>query len=139
MDIEKLEQDLVEILEKKSQLNQLDYHEDAYDEMEESIHELEDSFQENYGSFLEDALHEVHDEYCPDNDVLLPIAYIPNKIEKKDDGYAVPFSEGVFVDVDDYESSQTKLVILPRPLRIELLIEADHYETVWRPKDRTED
>lgn len=139
MDIEKLEQDLVAILEKKSQLNQLDYHEDAYDEMEESIHELEDSFQENYGSFLEDALHEVHDEYCPDNDVLLPIAYIPNKIVKKDDGYTVPFSEGVFVDVDDYESSQTKLVVLPRPLRIELLIEPDHYETVWRPKDRKED
>ncbi len=139
MDIAKLEKDLQEILDKKESLNKLDYHEDAYDQMEEAIHELEDNFQEKYGDYLEDALHEVHDEYCPDNDVLLPIAYIPNKFSKTEEGYTVPFSEGVYVDVDDYESSSTKLVILPGPLRIELLIAPDHYETVWQPRKKDED
>ncbi len=135
MEIEQLEKDLVEILEKKTALSKLDYHEEAYDEMEEAIHELEDAFQDHYGDYLEDALHEVHDEYCPDSDVLLPIAYIPNKFEVIDGEYKVPYSEGVFVDVDDYESNNTKLVILPKPLRIVLLINPKQSEVVWRPKD----
>ncbi len=136
MDIQKLESDLVEILSKKAELNKTDYNDAAYDEAEEAIHDLEDQFLENYGDFMEDALHEVHDEFCPDSDVLLPIAYIPNRFEVKDGKYTVPFSEGVYVDVDDYESNNTKLVLLPGPLRIELLIEKDHFETVWKPKEQ---
>jgi hypothetical protein len=92
---------------------------------------MEDEFIEKYGDYMDDALHEVHDEMCPDSDVLLPIAYIPNRVIKTDDGYQVPGSEGVFVDVDDYSNPNTKLVILPDPARIVLMVGGKIQETLW--------
>jgi hypothetical protein len=137
MEIEALEKDLITLFEKKAALLKLDYSDEAYDELEESIHDMEDSIQENYGDYLEDALHEVHDEFCPDSDVLLPIAYIPNRFVVENGEYKVPFSEGVYVDVDDYEGSNTKLVILPQPLRIVLQVSPTQQEIVWKPKQKS--
>lgn len=134
MDIQALDNGLVQIIEKKSQLSNLDYNDETYDSMEEELHDLEDSFLESYGGYLEDALHEVHDEYCPDNDVLLPIAYLPNKVTKNGDTYEVDSKEGVYVEVDDYEGNDTKLVLLPRPTRIVLHINPTSSETVWTAK-----
>lgn len=131
MDLEALDNNLLELIRAKVKLGALDYADEAYDEAEEEIHGLEDSFMENYGSYLEDALHEVHDEMCPDSDVLLPIAYIPNKVIKGKDGIDAPISEGVFVDVDDYANPNTKLVLLPRPTRIILMIGPEDRETLW--------
>lgn len=134
MDIKALDHDLVELVEKKSQLSNLDYSDEIYDQIEEELHQLEDKFLESYGTYLEDALHEVHDEYCPDTDVLLPIAYLPNKIMKNGDEYEVDAREGVYVEVDDYEGDDTKLVLLPRPTRIILQINPTHREVVWIAK-----
>lgn len=136
MEIEQLEKDLIHLLEEKARLSKLEYSDDAYDDLEEKIHELEDSILEKYGTYLEDALHEVHDEYCPDSEVLFPIAYIPNKFSVENGEYKVPFSEGVFVDVDDYEGTNTKLVILPKPMRIILQINPTEQVVVWKPKDK---
>ena len=122
------------MVEKKSQLTGLDYNDPSYDQMEEELHDLEDKFIENYGDYLEDAFHEVHDEYCPDNDVLLPIAYLPNSVIKNGDEYDVSAKEGVYVEVDDYESNDTKLVLLPRPTRIILQIDKSSKEIVWTAK-----
>ena len=135
IDNKALDSDLTKIIENKIKLSGLDYSSEAYDTLEEELHDLEDDFLEKYGGFLEDALHEVHDEFCPDSDVLLPIAYLPNKINKIDSGYDVDFKEGVYVDVDDYAGKETKLVILPNPTRILLQIDKDQREIVWKAED----
>jgi len=132
IDREALDKELTELIENKIQLSKMDYNNDSYDELEEKLHDREDRFLEHYGDFLEDAFHEVHDEFCPDSDVLLPIAYLPNNIIKTDNGYDVEFGEGVYVDVDDYASSETKLVLLPQPTRIILQVNKEKREVVWQ-------
>jgi len=131
IDNKELDKALTEIIEEKIRLSQMDYSDVSYDEVEEELHDKEDRFIEKFGNFLEDALHEVHDEFCPDSDVLLPIAYLPNHINKNGNEYDVEFGEGVYVDVDDYSSNETKLVLLPQPTRIILQIDKDRRETVW--------
>ncbi len=131
MDISALDRDLTSLINAKMALAALDYADAHYDEKEEELHDLEDDFMEKYGTYLEDALHHVHDEMCPDSDVLLPIAYIPNKIVKTAEGFDVPNGQGVFVDVDDYSNPDTKLVLLPNPTRIVLLVGKEKKETLW--------
>lgn len=132
IDHKALDQDLTNLVEKKILLSETDYSDQAYDKLEEELHDLEDAFLEKFGDYLEDALHEVHDEFCPDSDVLLPIAYLPNTVHKNNGSYSVEFNEGVFVEVDDYAGKETKLVLLPQPTRIILQIDQDQQEIVWK-------
>lgn len=134
MDIQALNQAVLTLVEKREKLNQIDYSNNEYDELEEELHTLEDDFQETYGDYLEDAFHEVHDEFCPDTDVLLPIAYLPKRPLKTEEGFSVDFKDGVYVEVDDYASDETKLVLLPSPTRIVLQVDKDTQEVVWRAK-----
>lgn len=133
VDLAKLDKDLKHLIDKKSELNELDYSNGRYDELEEEVHQLEDVFLENYGDYLEEAFHQVHDEYCPDNDVLLPIAYVPNQVSKQqNNGYEAVSGQGVYIEADDYDSPETKLVLLPGPTRIELLVGSDQREIAWK-------
>ncbi len=133
MDINALDQALKQIADRKNALSELDYSNEKYDTIEEELHDLEDKVVEDYGSYLEDAIHEVHDEYCPDTEVLSPIAYLGNKFEVDDDSnYKVTNTEGVPVDVDDYPGKLTKLVLVPGPTRILLQVVGESQEEVWR-------
>ncbi|MEK6477572.1 hypothetical protein WJR50_08555 [Catalinimonas sp. 4WD22] len=137
MDIEALDQVLVKIVEKKNILSQLNYNDKNYDEVEEELHDLEDDFVEQYGEYLEDILADVHDELCPDNDVLLPIAYLANKYVKKEDNGQVTYHAadgGVLVDVDEYPDKLTRLVLVPKPTRLMLQIGSQQEEQVWIAK-----
>jgi len=85
-----------------------------------------------YGDYLEEAFDEVHDEYCPDTDVLLPIAYLAKEYIKNDDGsYDVLYNQGVPVEIDDYPGKETKLALVPSPTRIILQIDENTREEVW--------
>lgn len=138
MDIKALDAALVSIVEMKNQLSTIDYNDESYDHIEEELHRLEDDFGEKFGDYVEDALHYVHDEFCPDNEVLLPIAYLANKyIEKgkNPDGstaFDVELSEGVIVDVDDFPGKETRLVLVPSPTRIILQVGEEQREEVWK-------
>lgn len=138
MNTKELDQDLIALVEKKNILAELDYSDTDYDKIEEKLHELEDDFVEKYGEYLEDALHNVHDEYCPDNDVLLPIAYLANKyiIEgKNEDGsdrYDVDRSQGVIVEADDFPEQISRIVLVPNPTRLILTAGKEHKEVVWK-------
>ena len=113
----------------------LDYSNPKYDELEEKLHDLEDDFQDTFGDELEGALQEVHDEFCPDTDVLVPIAYIAKSYMISDKNeYSVASTEGVFVEMDDYPGKDTKLVIVPNPVRIILNIGSDKQQVVWTAK-----
>ncbi|MEQ8242520.1 hypothetical protein [Fulvivirga sp.] len=132
MNIDKLNQDIIAILDNKIALAGIDYSSPDYDDLEESLHDKEDALMQDYGTYLEEALHEVHDEFCPDTDVLLPIAYLPRSAKREGNDYIVTIADGVYVEVDDYASEETKLVILPNPTRIELMIDTNQREVVWK-------
>lgn len=132
MNKEALDKDLQQIILKKNELSNLDYSSENYDDIEEKLHDLEDAFIESYGDFLEEALYDVHDEFCPDSEVLLPIAYLAKKYIVEGDKFDVDFSEGVYVEMDDYPGKETKLVIVANPPRILLLIDKDNREVVWQ-------
>ena len=137
MDTEKLNDDLVNLVLKKNELNRLDYSNPEYDTVEEELHDLEDEFLKVHGKELEDVFKSIHDEFCPENEVLLPIAYLANKykIKKRDDGdieFSVNLSEGVIVDVENYADRLTRLVLVPNPSRILLQIDKSHSEEVWK-------
>ena len=137
MNTENLNKELVQLVLKKNELDRLGYNDPEYDAVEEELHEMEDRFIEKYGKFLEDVLKSIHEEFCPDNDVLLPIAYLANKyrVVQKEDGkteFQVALNEGVIVDVDNYSDKLTRLVLLPNPTRLLLQINNSHSEELWK-------
>lgn len=137
MDTEKLNDDLVNLVLKKNELNRLDYSNPEYDTVEEELHELEDEFLNVHGKELEDVFKSIHKEFCPDNEVLLPIAYLANKynVKKKENGeieFDVSLDEGVIVDVENYSDKLTRLVLVPNPSRILLQVDRSHSEEVWK-------
>lgn len=135
MNIKELDKDIQEIIKKRIELQKLDYNNPKYDELEEQLHENEDDFQDKYGEELEEILQDIHDDHCPDSDVLMPVAYIAKKYSISAKGeYSVDFSEGVFVETEKYAGSDTKLVILPNPARIVLSISADNQQVLWQGK-----
>jgi hypothetical protein len=140
MDVKALNQALVALVEKKNQLSTLNYSDSSYDAVEEELHDMEDAFMDKYGKYLEKALEEVHDEYCSDTDVLLPIAYFAQKYIRNGqntDGstvYDVSHKEGVWVDADKYPGKEARLVIIPNPARILLMVGPETKQEVWRAK-----
>lgn len=119
MDIKALDAALQQIIKKREELSKIDYNNPKYDDLEEALHDLEDDFQDNYGDYVEEALQSVHDEFCPDNDVLMPIAYL---------------GQGVIVEVDKLPGKDTRLVLAPSPVRIILTVGKDKQQVVWEAK-----
>jgi hypothetical protein len=131
MDIQALDQAVLEIALKRNELKKIDYNNPQYDDLEEVLHDLEDEFLDNYGDEMEKILQEVHDKLCPDTDILLPIAYMAKAYTVTDKNeFSVTTSEGVFVEVDSLPGKDTKLVIVPNPLRIVLNLK-DKQQVVW--------
>ena len=139
MDTQKLNDDLCELVSRRNLLAAIDYNDEAYDQVEEELHDFEDDFLADYGEDLEGVFQEVHDKHCPDNDVLLPIAYIAKKyIEKtNEDGsmsYGVGPNEGVLVDLDAHPKNDVRLILVPSPPRIVMTIDNKNPEVVWEAK-----
>ena len=116
MDTKAVDKALQALAEKRSELALLDYSSPKYDEIEEQLHDLEDDFQEEYGMYLEKILQGVHDKLCPDNDVLLPIAYM---------------GDGVPVELDKSPVKEARLILQSNPLRVLLQTGKDKREVVW--------
>lgn len=119
MDVKAIDKALQEILKKREELSKLDYSNPDYDSLEEQLHDMEDSFQDLFGDELENVFQDVHDDICPENDVLMPIAYL---------------GKGVPVETDKYAGKDTKLILSPGPTRIILAIGRDKQEVLWTAK-----
>ena len=135
MDLKALDKALQEIVTRRMELQKLDYNNPRYDDLEEELHDREDSFQDTFGEYMEEVLQTIHDEHCPDTDVLYPIAYIGKSYQlntKKE--FSVSGSEGVYVEVDKYPGKETKLVIVPNPVRVLLNIGNDNQQVIWTAK-----
>ena len=119
MDVKAIDKALNGILKKREELAALDYSNPKYDDLEEQLHDMEDDFQEAYGKELENVLQNVHNDICPENDVLMPIAYL---------------GKGVPVETDKYAGKDTKLILTPDPTRIILAIGNEKEQVVWSAK-----
>ena len=134
MNIENLNQAFIEIAEKKNELSQFQHDNPEYVALQEEVHQLEAAFQAKYGHYIEEALFNVHDEYCPDNDVLLPVAYFATSYLKGNGGrsYDVDKHEGIPVEADDFPGIKARLVLVPNPTRLVLQGQSAPFkEVVW--------
>ncbi|MEP2667459.1 MAG: hypothetical protein ABJH04_00605 [Cyclobacteriaceae bacterium] len=138
MEIVALDKALQAIIAKRNLLQDLDYNDPKYDDLEEELHDLEDDFQEDYGTFLEGVMQKIHDQHCPDTDVLHPIAYIAKAytIEANNE-FIVDSSDGVYVEMEKYPGKETKLALAPNPMRVILNIGEDKQEIIWSAKVAT--
>ena len=136
MDQEKLNLELIQLINKRNELARLDYNSQDYDDVEEHLHDLEDAFLDEYGDYFENILQAIHEEFCPESDVLLPIAYLAKKYYVKEKNGKMLYSpypgEGVYVEVDDYMDHDTRMVIVPDPVRLVLIIDKSQVEELWR-------
>jgi hypothetical protein len=131
MDTKALDKAIQEIAIRRNELKKIDYNNPKYDDLEEELHDLEDALHVKFGEYLEEVLQEVHDKFSPDTDVLFPTAYLAKTytINPKNE-FSVSLAEGVFVEVDSMPGKETKLVIVPNPLRI-ILNTKDKQQIVW--------
>ena len=116
MNVKELDAELREIEKTMAALSKLDYSDPKYDDLEEKLHDLEDDLQDKHGEYLEEILQAVHDDVCPDNDVLMPIAYL---------------GKGVPVETDKFPGKDTRLILVPNPPRIILMIGRERQDVVW--------
>jgi hypothetical protein len=131
MDIKALDKAIQEIAIKRNELKKFDYNNPKYDDLEEELHDLEDAFQVKYGEYLEEALQEVHDKLSPDTDILFPIAYLAKAYAiSASNEFSVAANEGVYVEIDSMPGKETKLVIVPNPLRI-VLNTKEKQQVIW--------
>lgn len=129
MNTENLNKSLISIIEKKQALGKLSYNDERYDDIEEELHDLEDEFNEEFGPYLEEVLEDVHAKICPDTDVLLPTAYLPNNLEGESGSDQ---KEGVWVDYDEFPGKESRLVLVPNPVRLILSVGKTVRKEVWK-------
>jgi len=140
MNWEKLDRELTEIVEKKNQLSAMDYSDEKYDDLEEAIHDLEDDFNENYESVLEKEFEKIYTRLKSDTDILLPTAYIANKYKPvlpDANGvvtYEVTGREGVPIESDQFDRQDVRLVLVPNPVRILMIINGKPLKDIWKSR-----
>jgi hypothetical protein len=132
-----LNQALYDLVQKKVALSAMDYSDEAYDALEDEIHELEDAFMEAHGEILEDAMSDIHDQFCPKTEVLFPTAYIAKRYEETgEDFFGLPaldadLGEGVPIELKKAPSAEARLVLVPNPTRIQLHV-AGAKRVLWQ-------
>ena len=132
MDIKALDRALRDIIARRNELLKIDYHNPKYDELEELLHEQEDDFQEEFGEYMEKVLQTIHDQHCPDSDVLHPVAYIAKAYAVNGhDEFQVGAGEGIYVEMDKYPGKDTRLALVPGPLRVVLNVGTERQEVLW--------
>lgn len=140
MNLIELNQALVTIVEKKQELRKLKWGNESHKKCQQFIQDLETEFHSNFGSYLDEVLFNIHDEYCPDNTVQNPLSYLAQEYTKHVNGrtyYDVDRNEGVRVEADDFPGINARLVLIPGPARLVLQGEKEEFkETVWVAEDR---
>ncbi|WP_143961504.1 hypothetical protein [Litoribacter populi] len=140
MDFDKLDEDLTAIVEKRISLSKITYADPKYDDIEEELHDLEDDLNEEFGPFLETQLEKIYDKLCPDNDVLLPSAYLANKYTpmlpdaRGVVSYEVKGMEGVPVESEQFDGQDVRIILVPNPARFVMQINGVSLKDLWRSR-----
>jgi hypothetical protein len=130
---------MFEIIELRKELTTLSYNNPRYDEVEDQLHELEEQFVSDFGVVVNDALADFYDEYCPDSDVLSPLAYIAkNYTVTGENQYGKTFDvnkkDALAIELDDFPGQDNRLTIIPNPLRLVAFFGDGTTKEVWRLK-----
>lgn len=137
MNIDKLNASLKSLINKRLDLGKLGYDDPQYDTIEEELEEVEQDFLDIYGDYLEKALQQAHESFCPNTDVLAPTAYIPRKYQVFNDedlwieSFEVGNNDGAIVDLEDFPNLEARMLLLPDPVRI-VIVSAAGDQEVWR-------
>lgn len=140
MNWETLDKELTEIVEKKNQLSAMDYSDEQYDDLEEAIHDLEDDFNEKYEAILEKEFEKIYTKLKSDTDILLPSAYIANAYKPvlPDANGIVTFEvtgrQGVPIESDQFDRQDVRLVLVPNPVRILMIINGKALKDLWKSR-----
>jgi len=140
MNWETLDQQLTEIVQLRNQLNQLEYSDENYDDLEEKLHDLEDDFNENYEEVLAPELEKIYTKLKSDTDVLLPSAYLANRYKemladaKGIISYEVSGPQGVPVESDQLGKVDLRIVLVPNPARFVLLVNGNQLKELWKSR-----
>jgi hypothetical protein len=140
MNWETLDQQLTEIVQLRNQLNQLEYSDENYDDLEENLHDLEDDFNENYEEVLAPELEKIYTKLKSDTDVLLPSAYLANRYKemladaKGIISYEVSGPQGVPVESDQLGKVDLRIVLVPNPARFVLLVNGNQLKELWKSR-----
>jgi hypothetical protein len=138
-DYSQLNNMVYQIADLRYELSLKSYEESSYDELEDKLHDLEDSFIDGLGDELEEILSEVYDELCPNDEVLSPLAYLATTYKKIGESqglnvYEVEPDQGLLVSIEGAGKKNTRLVVLPNPLRVLLNVDQKTRYRVW-PKE----
>lgn len=137
MDYEKLDKDLTAIVEKRIALSHMSYADEAYDDIEEELHDLEDDLNEEFGDELEDILEKIYAQIKSDNEVLLPSAYLANVYHPMVPDasgqitYEIKGAEGVPVESEQFDRMDVRIVLVPNPTRFVLQINGKSMKDMW--------
>lgn len=140
MNWDKLDQELTEIVVKRIQLSGMNYSDEAYDDLEEVLHDLEDDFNEAYEGVFEKELDKIYSVLKSDTDVLLPTAYVANHYKELQAdirgivSYEVTGLEGVPIDSEQFGSQDVRIVLIPNPARFVMLINGNPLKDLWRSR-----
>jgi hypothetical protein len=134
MNLSKLEELMKSLADLKTQLQS-----EASESVLSEIQPLQDQIINEFGPYLEEAIFNVHDEYCPDDEMKPLAAYLPTHYIKADTYYQLPVGEGVVVEADDYPGQAVRLALVPNPIRIVMKVqETGAEEVLWVARELVE-
>ena len=139
MDVLGLNRMLTDIVRLKNKLASMTYNDEAYDDIEDELHELEDELNEEFGEYLEDVLMDIHDDLGSDSEILLPTAYLADKYvaagedETGDALFKIPQGSGTYIE-NDNDGVNQQLLLLPTPARFALYNNGRFEKVVWKAK-----
>ncbi len=130
---------IFEIIELRNELATLSYNDTKYDQVEDELHEVEEQFEKEFGNVIEDAIADFYDEYCPDSDVLSPLAYIAKAYQVTGENnvgktYEVARKNALAIELDDYPNQDNRLTLIPNPLRLVAYFGDGTTKEVWKYK-----
>lgn len=134
MNLKNLDQAIISIAQKKKQLLEENLSDSLRRAAQIELETLKMNFQSNFGTVIEEALFNFHDEFCPDNEILNPAEYLATQYVETNGGrIEVGEHEGIPVEVEDFPGTQAKLLLVPSPARLVLQgQDVDFQEVVWQ-------
>jgi hypothetical protein len=103
---------------------------------EAKVAELSLLISSEFGEVMHEILQDIYDEYAPDNDVEPLVNYLLSDYTVTSNNTEIPtysFTgiKGVRIFVDEYEGKESRLALVPNPLKLVVTIEGEMPVTVW--------
>lgn len=138
MNLSKLEELMMSLADIKTQQH-TEASESKIQLLNSEIQQLQNQLINEFGSYLEEAIFNVHDEYCPDDEMKALEAYLPSHFLLTNGFYQLPLNEGVLVEADDYPGQPVRLALVPNPTRLVMKVqESEAEEVLWVARELAE-